>query len=69
MLTHFDFWSGNVLWDGDALTGVIDWAVETWWPNYHDLGRTDLTPQALRTLHTSWTQRGLRRWNQLNTQR
>ncbi|MFC4906079.1 phosphotransferase family protein [Actinomadura gamaensis] len=27
VLTHFDFWSGNVLWAGDGtLTGVIDWA-------------------------------------------
>ncbi|MEV5568963.1 aminoglycoside phosphotransferase family protein [Spirillospora sp. NPDC052269] len=27
VLTHYDFWSGNVLWAGDGtLTGVIDWA-------------------------------------------
>lgn len=115
VLTHFDFWSGNVLWQDATLTGVIDWsgaslaprgfdvgwcrldlvllhdpataevftdayqeaagqivedlalwdmfaltnsqhAVETWLPNYHDLGRTDLTANDLRTRHTSWAE-------------
>ncbi|WP_329364436.1 aminoglycoside phosphotransferase family protein [Streptomyces sp. NBC_00669] len=114
VLTHYDYWSGNVLWQGDRLTGVIDWSgaslaprgfdvswcrldlvllhgpaaaetflaayeeaagqdlpamvlwdlfaltnslhsVETWYPNYQDLGRTDLTPAELRTRHTAWT--------------
>ncbi|MFI0374405.1 phosphotransferase family protein [Actinomadura sp. 1N219] len=120
VLTHYDFWSGNVLWDDGALTGVIDWsgasraprgfdvswcrldlvllhgphtaetftnayqeaagkpipdlplwdvfaltnshhAVETWLPNYHDLGRTDLTAEDLRKRHTAWTDRRLPR--------
>lgn len=26
VLTHHDFWSGNTLWSGDKLTGVIDWS-------------------------------------------
>ncbi|UPK76313.1 phosphotransferase [Nocardioidaceae bacterium SCSIO 66511] len=26
VLTHFDFWCGNALWDGAALTGVVDWS-------------------------------------------
>lgn len=26
VLTHYDFWSGNALWDGDSLTGVADWS-------------------------------------------
>ena len=26
VLTHFDFWSGNCLWDGDTVTGVVDWS-------------------------------------------
>jgi aminoglycoside phosphotransferase (APT) family kinase protein len=26
VLTHYDYWTGNVLWQGDAITGVIDWA-------------------------------------------
>jgi aminoglycoside phosphotransferase (APT) family kinase protein len=26
VLTHFDFWSGNTLWEGDELTGVVDWS-------------------------------------------
>jgi aminoglycoside phosphotransferase (APT) family kinase protein len=25
-LLHGDFWPGNVLWTGDRITGVIDWA-------------------------------------------
>lgn len=25
VLTHFDFWSGNALWQHDVLTGVVDW--------------------------------------------
>jgi aminoglycoside phosphotransferase (APT) family kinase protein len=26
VLTHFDYWSGNVLWDGPVLTGIVDWS-------------------------------------------
>ena len=26
VLTHYDFWCGNTLWDGDAVTGVVDWS-------------------------------------------
>ncbi|RFU40284.1 aminoglycoside phosphotransferase family protein [Actinomadura logoneensis] len=119
VLTHRDFWSGNVLWaDDGTLTGVVDWAggclaprgfdvswcrldlhllhgpsaadafldayerasgvrvtnvaawdlfavrnshlwVETWTDNYVPLGRPDLTPAALRALHTEWTTRCL----------
>ena len=113
VLTHYDFWSGNVLWQHDTLTGVVDWSgacraprgfdvswcrldlvllhgpavadrflhayehaagvtvpdlplwdlfactnshptVETWLPNYHDLGRRDLTAALLRQRHTGW---------------
>jgi aminoglycoside phosphotransferase (APT) family kinase protein len=25
VLVHGDLWQGNTLWDGDALTGVVDW--------------------------------------------
>lgn len=115
VLTHFDFWSGNVLWQQETLTGVVDWSgagraprgldvswcrldlvilhgpevadefltayervagplpdpagwdrvavarsqesVETWEPNYHDLGRTDLTAAALRAAHTRWARK------------
>jgi aminoglycoside phosphotransferase (APT) family kinase protein len=115
VLTHHDYWSGNVLWEQQTLTGIVDWSgavqaprgfdlgwcrldlfllhgqatadaflaayeqaanttvpdidrwdlfaltnsyrtVETWEPNYHSLGRTDLTAAELRTRHTSWTQ-------------
>ena len=114
-LTHYDFWSGNVVWADDVLTGVVDWTsgslgppgfdagwcrldlyllhgqaiadrfldayqaaresvlpdpvlwdlwaaarsheiVETWVPNYHELGRTDLTAAELRHRHASWTE-------------
>ncbi|MEH1165268.1 aminoglycoside phosphotransferase family protein [Micromonospora sp. CPCC 205539] len=26
VLTHYDYWSGNVLWQGGAITGIVDWA-------------------------------------------
>ncbi|WP_106179073.1 aminoglycoside phosphotransferase family protein [Prauserella shujinwangii] len=118
VLTHYDFQSGNVLWEGDTLSGVVDWegavlgppgydigwarfdlfllygeqladvflnayntiadipledpglwdlwtiarshvGVEDWVPNYHDLGRPDLTATELRRRHTWWTNRTL----------
>ncbi|WP_160145088.1 phosphotransferase family protein [Actinacidiphila yanglinensis] len=120
VLTHYDFWSGNVLWREGEPTGIVDWSgasraprgfdvgwcrldlvllhgpataeafldayqeaageevpdmalwdlfalanshrsVETWLPNYHDLGRTDLTAEDLRERHTGWTARCLAR--------
>jgi hypothetical protein len=30
--------------------------VESWVPNYRDLGRTDLTVTELRRRHTEWTE-------------
>ncbi|UNT00206.1 aminoglycoside phosphotransferase family protein [Streptomyces tubbatahanensis] len=125
VLTHFDYWSGNVLWEGSALSGVVDWSgagsaprgldvswcrldlvllhgpvlghavadafhaayesaartevsdlvlwdlfalrnayrsVTTWLPNYHGLGRTDLTGEDLRARHTAWTAARLHAW-------
>jgi aminoglycoside phosphotransferase (APT) family kinase protein len=115
VLTHYDFWSGNVVWTAGLLTGVVDWpgaaigprsydvgwcrldlyllygepladqfldsyeaasgsgpldrllcdlwalarsqrTVETWVPNYRDLGRPDLTASQLRSRHTAWTE-------------
>jgi aminoglycoside phosphotransferase (APT) family kinase protein len=115
VLTHYDFWSGNTLWRGGVLTGVVDWSggglgprgfdvgwcrldlyllydehiadtfldayetasgsvlpdrlmwdlwavarsyedLESWVPNYRDLGRADLTAAKLRERHTAWTQ-------------
>ncbi|WP_198953231.1 phosphotransferase family protein [Kitasatospora sp. CB01950] len=26
VLTHFDYWSGNVLWQDGHLTGIVDWS-------------------------------------------
>ncbi|WP_433891171.1 phosphotransferase family protein [Streptomyces sp. CA-111067] len=122
VLTHYDFWSGNVLWQDGELTGIVDWSgaslaprgfdvswcrldlvllhgpavadtfldayqeaageapgepalwdlfalanshrsVETWLPNYHDLGRTDLTAAGLRRRHTDWTAARLATWS------
>ena len=114
VLTHYDFWSGNTVWQDGTLTGVVDWtgaalgprsfdlgwcrldlyllfdqyiadrflesyqaasgadcsdplladlwaaarshtSVESWVPNYRDLGRSDLTARVLRNRHTAWT--------------
>jgi aminoglycoside phosphotransferase (APT) family kinase protein len=113
VLTHYDFWCGNALWDGDVLTGVVDWSgarfaprgldlawcrqdlvllgspssadllldeyeeaaeqridtirgwdiyaaaqaftsVEHWAPNYHGIGRHELTPTMLRQRLDQW---------------
>lgn len=121
VLTHYDFWSGNALWQDGTLTGVVDWTggaygprsfdlgwcrldlyllygegiadaflesyraastaaspdpllcdlwaaarshqiVESWVPNYRDLGRADLTARVLRRRHTTWTQHLITRW-------
>ncbi|HEY2443298.1 MAG TPA: aminoglycoside phosphotransferase family protein [Streptosporangiaceae bacterium] len=119
VLTHFDYWSGNVLWESGVLSGVVDWSgaalaprgfdlgwcrldlallfgdsvaadlflaayqdacglavgdmaqwdlhatlrsrhdVEDWLPNYHDLGRTDLSRGELRRRHSAWARRRL----------
>ena len=29
---HCDFHPGNILWEGDRITGVIDWAETSWGP-------------------------------------
>lgn len=26
VLTHYDFWTGNTLWKGSTLVGVVDWS-------------------------------------------
>ncbi len=118
VLTHYDYWSGNVVWREGRLTGVVDWpgaamgprgcdlgwcrldlyllhgepaadaflaayqaaagaavpglrlwdlwaaarsdaTVQTWVPNYRDLGRADLTAAELRRRHAAWTARRL----------
>ncbi len=50
------------LWDLFALDNSYR-TVETWLPNYHDLGRTDLTAAKLRERHTNWTQECLDHFN------
>jgi aminoglycoside phosphotransferase (APT) family kinase protein len=120
VLTHYDYWSGNVVWEGHRLSGIVDWnggslgprgfdvgwcrldlyllydggiadvflhayeaafgevlsdpalwdlwalarsdqAVETWVPNYGELGRGDLTADVLRRRHREWTESSLSR--------
>jgi aminoglycoside phosphotransferase (APT) family kinase protein len=36
-LVHRDFHPGNVLWEGDAVTGLIDWAEAAWGPSDLDV--------------------------------
>ena len=36
-LIHRDFHPGNTLWEGDAVTGLIDWAETSWGPSDLDV--------------------------------
>jgi aminoglycoside phosphotransferase (APT) family kinase protein len=44
VLTHGDYWSGNVVWRDERLTGIVDWSGATRGPRGCDLGwcRLDL---------------------------
>jgi aminoglycoside phosphotransferase (APT) family kinase protein len=44
VLTHSDYWSGNVVWRGGKLTGIVDWSSGARGPRGFDLGwcRLDL---------------------------
>jgi aminoglycoside phosphotransferase (APT) family kinase protein len=44
VLTHWDFWCGNTLWDADTVTGVVDWSGARHGPRGIDLAwcRLDL---------------------------
>jgi aminoglycoside phosphotransferase (APT) family kinase protein len=44
VLTHSDYWSGNVVWRDGALTGIVDWTGAARGPRAYDLGwcRLDL---------------------------
>ena len=44
VLTHYDFWSGNTLWDNGTLSGVVDWSGAGLGPRGFDVGwcRLDL---------------------------
>jgi len=44
MLTHCDYWSGNVVWRDGTLTGLVDWSGAARGPRGYDLGwcRLDL---------------------------
>lgn len=47
VLTHYDFWTGNTLWKGSALVGVVDWSGARSGPRGVDLAwaRLDLILQ------------------------
>ena len=44
VLTHTDYWSGNVVWRDGRLTGIVDWSSAARGPRGYDLGwcRLDL---------------------------
>jgi aminoglycoside phosphotransferase (APT) family kinase protein len=44
VLTHSDYWSGNVVWRDQKLTGIVDWSGGTLGPRGFDVGwcRLDL---------------------------
>jgi aminoglycoside phosphotransferase (APT) family kinase protein len=44
VLTHYDYWSGNVVWRDGVLTGIIDWSGAARGPRGFDVGwcRLDL---------------------------
>jgi aminoglycoside phosphotransferase (APT) family kinase protein len=44
VLTHGDYWSGNVVWRAGKLTGIVDWSGGACGPRGFDLGwcRLDL---------------------------
>jgi hypothetical protein len=44
VLTHYDYWSGNVVWRDGKLTGIVDWSGAARGPSGYDLGwcRLDL---------------------------
>jgi hypothetical protein len=44
VLTHYDFWSGNVVWDAHRLSGIVDWNRGSLGPRGFDVGwcRLDL---------------------------
>lgn len=44
VLTHGDYWSGNVVWRDEKLTGIVDWSAGARGPRGFDLGwcRLDL---------------------------
>jgi aminoglycoside phosphotransferase (APT) family kinase protein len=44
VLTHFDYWSGNTVWERGRITGVVDWSGGCLGPRGYDVGwcRLDL---------------------------
>jgi hypothetical protein len=42
VLTHGDYWTGNVLWHAGRLTGVVDWATASLTPRGSDVGNCRL---------------------------
>ena len=38
VLTHRGYWSGNTVWDGGVLTGIVDWTGAALGPRGFDVG-------------------------------
>ncbi|GLY25147.1 hypothetical protein Misp04_48780 [Micromonospora sp. NBRC 101691] len=44
VLVHGDLWQGNLLWDGDTLTGIVDWDMAG--VGHHGVDLSSLRPDA-----------------------
>jgi aminoglycoside phosphotransferase len=71
VFVHGDLWQGNTLWDGDRLTGIIDWDLVTamatpvsmdWFVTAaQDQGRTDLDQPTMLARRDAFLLDALRR--------
>ena len=50
---HSDFWCGNIAVGLQAAAQATS-VIESWAPNYHGIGRIDLTAQVLRQGMDAW---------------
>lgn len=53
VLLHRDFHLGNVLWEGDVLTGMIDWAETSWGPADLDVAHAVTNFMMLHDQHSA----------------
>jgi aminoglycoside phosphotransferase (APT) family kinase protein len=44
VLVHYDFWSGNVVWQDEVLSGVVDWTGGCLGPPGFDIGLRAVVP-------------------------
>jgi aminoglycoside phosphotransferase (APT) family kinase protein len=62
--THRDFHPGNLLWEGDAVTGVVDWTSASIGPPSVDVANCRMN--LLRTAGTDRADAFTRRWERLS---